>query len=70
MPEMDSGHAGNYSRKADASRTKARSASGRPELKYLVGGSREGLRENLRRGTAAAAVRKARQLLPQGYLGT
>jgi hypothetical protein len=68
MPKMDSGHAGNCARKADASGTKARVASGRLGLKYLVGGNRDGLRENLRRGTAAAAVRKARQLLHQGYL--
>jgi hypothetical protein len=65
---MDSRHVGNYSRRADASGTKARAAAGRSELKYLVGGNREGLRENLRRGTAAAAVRKARQVLHQGYL--
>jgi hypothetical protein len=62
MPKVVSRHAGNYLRKMSASR------EGRPELKYLVGGNREGLRENLRRATAASAVRKARQLLNQGYV--
>ena len=68
MPKVVSRHAGSYLRKDSASRKKQRTASGRPELKYLVGGNREGLRENLRRATAASAVRKARQLLNQGYV--
>jgi hypothetical protein len=68
MPKVVSRHAGNYLRKKSASRKMPRSASGRPELKYLVGGNRAGLRENLRRATAASAVRKARQLLNQGYV--
>ena len=67
MSEAVSRYAGNYLRK-DGARKKPRTASGRPELKYLVGGNHEGLRENSRRATAAAAVKKARQLLRQGYL--
>lgn len=61
MPKAGSGCAGKYLRKESASRRKPRS-----ELKYLISGNREGLRENLRRATAAAAARKARQLLHQG----
>ncbi|KRR26447.1 hypothetical protein CQ14_02845 [Bradyrhizobium lablabi] len=38
------------------------------QLKYLVGGNHEGVRENLGRATAAAALKKARQLLHQGYV--
>lgn len=68
MPKVISRRAGNCSRKQSESRKKPRTASERPELKYLVGGNLEGLRENLRRATAAAAIRKARQLLRQGYV--
>jgi hypothetical protein len=68
MPEVVSRHVGNYLREESESRRKPRTASERSGLKYLVGGTREGLRENLRRATAAAAVRKARQLLRQGYV--
>jgi hypothetical protein len=46
----------------------ARAASRRSQLKYLIGGNHEGVRENLGRATAAAALRKARQLLHQGYV--
>jgi hypothetical protein len=38
------------------------------QLKYLVGGNHEGARENLTRATAAAALKKARQLLQEGYI--
>jgi|SRR6185312_1239377 len=40
----------------------------RTQLKYLVGGNREGARENLTRATSAAALKKARQLLQEGYI--
>jgi hypothetical protein len=68
MPKVVSRPAGNYLRKESESRRQPRTASERPELKYLVGGYREGLRENVRRATAPAAVRKARQLQRQGYV--
>lgn len=68
MPDVASRHSENYLRKESESRRRPRTASERPELKYLIGGNREGLRENVRRGTAAAAVKKARQLLRQGYV--
>ncbi|WFU42593.1 hypothetical protein QA640_09070 [Bradyrhizobium sp. CB82] len=37
-------------------------------MKYLVCGNHEGARENLTRATAAAALKKARQLLQEGYI--
>jgi hypothetical protein len=39
------------------------------QLRYLVGGKHDddGIIENLHRATAAAALRKARQLLTEGY---
>jgi ribosomal protein L19E len=37
-------------------------------LKYLIGGEYDGIRENLGRATAAAALRKARQLLQEDYI--
>jgi hypothetical protein len=67
MPEA-SRKVGTHSRKENASRKKARAASRRSQLKYLVGGNHEGVRENLGRATVAAALRKARQLLCQGYV--
>lgn len=39
-----------------------------PRLKYLVGGNHEGVSEHLGRVTAAAALKKARQLVHEGYI--
>ena len=39
-----------------------------PKLKYLVGGNHEGVSEYLGRVTAEAALRKARQLVQEGYI--
>jgi predicted phosphohydrolase len=68
MAKAFSSEAGTGSRKENASKQKARAGSRRTQLKYLVGGNHEGAWENLGRITAAAALRKARQLLQQGYL--
>jgi hypothetical protein len=38
------------------------------KLKYLVSGSREGVSEYLGRVTAVAALRKAKQLVQEGYI--
>jgi hypothetical protein len=40
----------------------------RTQLKYLVSGNHEGIRERIGRVTVAAALRKARQLVQQGYI--
>lgn len=40
----------------------------RMKLKYLIGGNHAGARENLGRVTAEGALKKARQLLQQGYV--
>jgi hypothetical protein len=68
MPKALSRKADTPSRTEGASRPKARVAARRSQVKYLVGGNHEGVRENLRRSTAAAALRKARQLVHQGYV--
>lgn len=68
MPKAFYSEAGTHSRKASALGKQARAASRRSQLKYLIGGNHEGVRENLGRATAAAALRKARQLLHQGYV--
>jgi hypothetical protein len=39
-----------------------------PKLKYLVSGHHEGISEHLGRVTVAAALRKARQLVQEGYI--
>jgi hypothetical protein len=39
-----------------------------PKLKYLVSGNHEGISEHLGRVTVAAALRKARQLVQEGYI--
>jgi hypothetical protein len=39
-----------------------------PKLKYRVSGNHEGARENLGRVTAAAALKKARQFVQEGYI--
>ncbi|MBI5260450.1 MAG: hypothetical protein HY852_01370 [Bradyrhizobium sp.] len=39
-----------------------------PKLKYLVSGNHEGARENLGRITVSAALKKARQLVQEGYI--
>jgi hypothetical protein len=39
-----------------------------PKLKYLVSGNHEGVSEYLGRVTVGAALRKARQLVQEGYL--
>jgi hypothetical protein len=68
MPKAFYSEAGTHSLKASALGKQARAASRRSQLKYLIGGNHEGVRENLGRATAAAALRKARQLLHQGYV--
>jgi hypothetical protein len=68
MPKALYSEAGTHSLKASALGKQARAASRRSQLKYLIGGNHEGVRENLGRATAAAALRKARQLLHQGYV--
>jgi hypothetical protein len=68
MPKAFYSEAGTHSLKASALGKQARTASRRSQLKYLIGGNHEGVRENLGRTTAAAALRKARQLLHQGYV--
>lgn len=68
MPKAFYSEVGTHSRKASALGKQARAASRRSQLKYLIGGNHEGVRENLGRATAAAALRKARQLLHQGYV--
>ncbi|WP_454616625.1 hypothetical protein [Bradyrhizobium cenepequi] len=40
----------------------------RTQLKYLVSGDHEGIRERVGRVTVAAALRKARQLVQEGYI--
>ncbi|MFB9269243.1 hypothetical protein ACFFWD_40070 [Bradyrhizobium erythrophlei] len=67
MPKALSSEVDTGSRKENAAKQRRRAGSKRIQLKYLVGGSYEGSRENLARITAAAALRKARQLLQQGY---
>ncbi|SDI09258.1 hypothetical protein SAMN05216338_101750 [Bradyrhizobium sp. Rc2d] len=37
-------------------------------LKYLIGSGHDGIGQNLGRATAAAALRKARQLLEEGFM--
>jgi hypothetical protein len=64
MPKAFSSEVDIGSREENASRRRAK----RIQLKYLVGGNHEGTRENLGRITAAAALRKGRQLLQQGYI--
>jgi hypothetical protein len=39
-----------------------------PKLKYLVSGHHEGISEHLGRVTVAAALRKARQFVQEGYI--
>jgi hypothetical protein len=39
-----------------------------PKLKYLVSGNHEGISEHLGRVTVTAALRKARQLVREGYI--
>lgn len=68
MPKTSSREISTHSRKEAADGRTARATSRRSQLKYLVGGNHEGVCENLRRATAAAALKKARQLLHQGYV--
>ena len=68
MPKGASRKISTHSCKESASGKTARATPRRSQLKYLVGGNHEGVRENLRRATAAAALKKARQFLHQGYV--
>ncbi len=68
MAKAASSETANGSREENASKPRGRAGLRQTRLKYLVSGNREGSRENLARVTVAAALRKARLLLQQGYL--
>ncbi|WJR75212.1 hypothetical protein [Bradyrhizobium sp. NP1] len=68
MPKALSSETGTGSPKENAPKQRGRAGARRMQLKYLVGGDHEGSRKNLGRVTAAAALRKARELLQQGYM--